>query len=332
MPTRDKILIAIVVLISAAILIGKGADSNVLAAGSSQGAFDRSLTVNGPVQLSLENGSGSVTIRRGAADKVEVHAKVRARSWFSDTDDQIRNIEQNPPIEQNGNSIRIYKPEPHDTFNGVSITYDITVPEDTRLSSSTGSGSQLIESVKGPVTVRSGSGSLVVNGIGADVEARTGSGSVKMDKVNGRVDIQTGSGSVDAFDVAGGARIRTGSGSIEFRQTAPGDVDAESGSGSISLDNVTGAAIARCGSGGIRINGEPKGNWEFHSGSGAIDIRTRGNAGFDLYARTNSGRVNIGSPITVEGGQLNPREVRGKVRGGGTTLEAVTGSGSIRIE
>lgn len=331
MPNRDKILITVVILISAALLLSRH-DNFVFAAPGAEGAFDRNFTVSGPVKLNIENSSGSVNIRRGTSDKVEIHAKVKSNNWFSgDASDQIKKIEQNPPVEQNGNSIRIYRPEPKEIFNRVSIAYDISVPEDTNIDSSTGSGAQTIEGVKGPVAARSGSGSLRLTSIGSAVQAKTGSGSVTLNQIGGDAEIETGSGSIHADSIAGGSKIRAGSGGIRLRQTAPGDVNVETGSGHINLEGVNGSLVAHAGSGGMDVEGRPKGEWELHSGSGSITARTN-DVGLDLYARTRSGSVNVDSPITMESSTINRHEVRGKVRGGGTRIEVTTGSGSITIQ
>jgi DUF4097 and DUF4098 domain-containing protein YvlB len=334
MPNRDKVLITVVLLITAAILLSE--NRGVFAAGGGLGHdlgnFDRNFNVNGPVQLNIENSSGSVNVRRGGSDKVEIHARVRSRNWFGDSDAQAKKILENPPVEQSGNTIRITRPEPHDWFTHVSINYEITVPEETTVNSATGSGSQTVSSVKGPVNVKSGSGSVNVTDIGAQAEATTGSGSITLQSVKGSAKVQTGSGSVHADGIAGAFRVRTGSGGIDVRQTAPGDVDAETGSGHISIENVTGGVTARAGSGSIKVDGRPTSEWNVHSGSGSIDLRVAGDLGLDLYARTSSGSVNVDSPITLEGGQINRHEVRGKIRGGGTRLEATTGSGTIHIQ
>lgn len=335
MTNRDKILITVVALMSIAILASQAhrGDFGVLAATSSaEGAFDRTLTVNGPVQLSLENGAGGVTITRGATDKVEIHAKIRAHGWFGGGDPEaVRQLEQKPPVEQTGNNIRIFKPEPQGEFRNIAITYDITAPEQTSVESHTGSGAQRIEGLKGPVKARSGSGSVTINNIGSQIEARAGSGHITLNNINGRADLETGSGGVDANDIAGGVKVHTGSGGIDVKQSAPGDVEAEAGSGHIRLSGLEGAVHARCGSGGITVDGIPKDSWQFHSGSGSIEVRTLGNVGLDLRAHTSSGRVNVEGPITIESGELNKRDVSGKIRGGGVTLEASTGSGSIYI-
>src|SRR3954470_23794048 len=201
MPTRDKVLIAVVIVISLGILASN--HDGVFAAGTSEGGFDRTFNVSGATNLNVENSSGSVNVHPGSSDKVEIHAKVRATNWFSGSDDEIQKIEKNPPVEQTGNTIRIYRPEPRDTFNHVSISYDISVPEETIVNSSTGSGSQTIAGVKGPVEARSGSGSVNLSNIGSEVKARTGSGHISLDRINGKADVQTGSGGVNANAVAG---------------------------------------------------------------------------------------------------------------------------------
>lgn len=335
MKNWEKVLITVVLLITAGILIGQQGIDVMAAgpAGGDLGSFDRSFTVNGPVQLNLENNSGSVTIRRGASDKVEIHAKIRSNNWFSgDIEEQAKKIIANPPVEQSGNNIRVYKAEPGDWFKHVSITYDIVVPEQTTVSSATGSGSQTIESIKGPVNAHSGSGSLRISDIGDQAEATTGSGSVTLQSIKGPARVSTGSGSVHADGIAGALRVRTGSGGVDARLTSAGDVDAQTGSGHITIEDVNGGVLARAGSGSIKVNGRPANEWNVHSGSGSIDLRVAGDQGLDLYARTSSGSVNVDSPITLEGGQINKHEVRGKIRGGGTRLEATTGSGTIHIQ
>jgi hypothetical protein len=335
MHNRDKVLITVVLIITAAILLS--GDHDVLAfggggMGGDLGTFDRSFNVTGPVTLNVDNSSGSVNIRRGGSDKVEIHARLRSSNWFGDSEAQAKKILEKPPVEQSGNVIRISRPEPHEWFNHVSINYEITVPEETTVASSTGSGSQTVASVKGPVAVKSGSGSVTVTDIGAQTEATTGSGSITLQSVNGPAKAQTGSGSVHADGIAGAFRVRTGSGGIDVRQSSPGDVDAETGSGHITIENITGGVTAHAGSGSIKVDGRPTSEWNVHSGSGSIDLRVPGDQGLDLYARTSSGSVNVDSPITLEGGQINKHEVRGKIRGGGTRLEATTGSGTIHIQ
>ena len=119
---------------------------------------------------------------------MEIHATIRAdHSWLNgDASARIHDIETNPPIEQNGNTIRIGHFEDRGREHGISISYEVIVPEQTKLHSESGSGNETIGGIAGPVEVTSGSGDLKVANIGGEVHARTGSGSVELNSIKGR--------------------------------------------------------------------------------------------------------------------------------------------------
>src|ERR1700739_4454818 len=120
------------------------------------GTFDRSFQVNGPVDLEVLTRSGDITVRSGASGTVSIHAKIHSgNSWFGgDTKPEVQELQNNPPIRQNGNSIRI----DYVNLRNVSVDYEITAPEDTTLRAHTGSGDQTIEGLRGNTDLESGSG------------------------------------------------------------------------------------------------------------------------------------------------------------------------------
>ncbi len=299
--------------------------------GAIEGSFQRILTVSGTVDLDVNTGSGSITVRTGSSDKVEVTGHIRATEWFSSSArDRVQRLEQNPPIQQSGNTIHIGHIEDPDLRRNISISYDIVVPPQTELKSSTGSGSQTVRGIQGDLDIHSGSGSLNVSDVSSTVRADTGSGSITIDRVKGNVRAHTGSGSIHATDIAGGFEGNTGSGSIHLQQTAPGAVRAETGSGDMELSGVRGSLEARAGSGGIRAEGDPRGGWLLHTGSGRVRLEIPSDAAFDLDARTSSGSISLQHPVTIQG-RITKKEVHGKVRGGGVQVQVQTGSGDIEI-
>src|ERR1700682_6650059 len=122
------------------------------------GTFDRSFQVNGPVDLEVLTHSGTIIVRNGAAGTVSIHAKIHSNnSWFGgDHKQEVQELQNNPPIRQNGNNIRI----DYVNLNNVSIDYEITVPENTAIRAHTGSGNQNVEGLKGNIDLESGSGDL----------------------------------------------------------------------------------------------------------------------------------------------------------------------------
>lgn len=290
-----------------------------------EGSFDRALDVAGAVELEVVSGSGSITIRAGASDKVRVHGEIRSRD-----DGKVRLLEENPPIEQNGNVIRIGFIEDRDLRRGVSISYEIDVPAETKLVSRTGSGSQSIGNIHGPLVAKTGSGSLEIGTIGDDVEASSGSGRISIDRVEGSLSVHTGSGSIRARAVAGPIAANSGSGSVQIDQTAPGAAEVHTGSGDIRLTGIRSGLEVRTGSGDLDVVGEIAGDWTLRAASGDITLTLPAEAAFDLDAETSSGDIDTDHPVLIRG-RVHRKTLRGAVRGGGPLLAIHTSSGDIRI-
>ena len=305
------------------------------AAQGTEGAFDRTLKVTGAVDLEVQSGSGAIKVEPGPSDSVRVAARIKAdMSWLagSDVEKRIRQIEQNPPIEQQGNVIRIGRFPDSDLARNISISYEVTVPSATKLSARTGSGSIVVGAIAGPAEVKSGSGSVTVGRVGGAVGASTGSGSIKVDGA-GSLDASTGSGSITAAAVAGPTKASSGSGSITVTQAGKGDVTVSASSGGITLKGVDGAARVNSSSGSITIEGRPAGPWSINASSGGITMTVPPDAAFDLDARSNSGNIDSVHPVTMEvTGKVDKRHVEGKVRGGGPLVQVHCSSGDIRIK
>src|SRR5690348_11233194 len=267
-----------------------------------EGSFDRTLKVTGPAEVEVTTGSGNIDVRTGATGGVHVHATIRAsnHSHFdsADAERKIHELETHPPIEQDGNSIRIGRIEDSELQRNISINYELEVPVETRLQAKTGSGNETINGIHGPLKASTGSGSLRISNIGDELDAASGSGDIDATSIKGHARLQTGSGSIRGTGIAGGIVAGTGSGGIRLEQTAPGDVRVETGSGSTELTGVNGVLEARSGSGDITASGNPSGEWSLRSGSGSLTVRLASQVGFDLDAHTSSGRIITDQPIT----------------------------------
>lgn len=299
------------------------------------GHFDRTLTVNGPVDLDVTTGSGNITIHPGDAGKVEIRATIRANdNWrWSDKDAQSRvnYIEQHPPIEQDGNTITIGHVEDRDLLRNISISYDIVTPAQTHLHSATGSGNQTVDGLAGPAEASSGSGDVKLNQIGSDTRATTGSGEITISGVKGALRASSGSGDIRADQISGAITASTGSGDVRLTQSGSGDVEVSTGSGGVEVNGVNGAVRIGTGSGNISAQGTPTGDWRLHTGSGDLTVELPQQTSFELYAHTSSGSIDSRFPITVQG-TITPRDLHGKVGNGGPLVDLRTSSGTIHIE
>jgi DUF4097 and DUF4098 domain-containing protein YvlB len=239
------------------------------AAAQREGSFDRTLTVNGAVDLTVETGSGRIEVRPGDTSNVRIHGVIRAQDdFFRGSADRIHEIETNPPISQTGNSIRISMPKDEWLRRHVSISYELVVPRETRLRAHTGSGRESVEGIRGPV------------------ELETGSGSVTVASVDGEVRIQTGSGSIEGSAIRGPISAHTGSGSMRLEQTAAGPLEAHTGSGGVNVRLPADAAFdlsAHTGSGHVYVNhpitvqgtvGGHELQGKVNGGGALVDVRT----------------------------------------------------------
>ena len=302
---RSRVTIALVVLFSSAL---------VAASSTPQGTFDRTLQVSGPVDLEVLTHSGDVTVRAGGSGSVQIHGKIYVGNhWLTgDRQNDVRAIEQNPPIRQEGNHVHIDYVNAHN----ISVDYEITVPTDTTVRTHSGSGDQIIEGTHG------------------NVEVQTGSGDVRLASLSGEIRLQTGSGNVRAHQISGAVHGGTGSGDIEIDETGQGDVELRTGSGNINARGIQGGFRGETGSGDVTAEGTQSGAWDIRTGSGNVRVRLPGNAAFDADISTSSGSVDVGMPIemSVQGRvEEAHKSIHGKVHGGGPTLRIHTGSGDIHI-
>src|SRR4029077_5139542 len=176
-------------------------------ASTPQGTFARTFQVSGPVNLEVQTRSGDITVRSGPAGAVSVRGKIFVGDhWLFGGDrrsGEVHEIEQNPPLRQQGNSIHI------DDVNArnISVDYEITVPAETSVRTHTGSGDQTIEGVHGNADLQSGSGDM------------------RLSRLTGEIRGQTGSGDVRAREISGPVRGGAGSGNLEVEEKGAGDID-----------------------------------------------------------------------------------------------------------
>lgn len=320
--TRLTVFAAMVCVAVCATGCGTGATSN--------GSFDKTYTVSGPIRLDVSNASGSVTVTGGASNTVRIHGEIRAHGFlFNDPDRQAREISANPPIEQKPDVIRVGKEFRH--FNGVSIDYEIEVPRNTEVVSNVASGAQSISGVQGPVKVDSASGSITVSKVDRAVQANTASGSITAQDLSDDLRANSASGSVSAKNVKGDVRVHVLSGSTNI--SAPGArVEAGTASGAVTIIGAGNDVTANSISGRVSVQGNPTGNsfWNLKTTSGSVEVAVPPSANFHLSAQATSGDIQAGIPIVIE--DQNKHSLRARVGNAGGRVEIHTVSGGIRLQ
>ena len=141
---------------------------------ATEGHFDRTLPVTGPVEVDRPDrrrdghrerrgrlkrsgpchhpGVGWVILRRGSREKGPL-------------------LETHPPVEQHGDTITIGAITQPGLQHNISISYELVVPAETRLNSKTGSGDQTIRGSRGRSKFRADPGDIRASNVGARTRA-----------------------------------------------------------------------------------------------------------------------------------------------------------------
>jgi DUF4097 and DUF4098 domain-containing protein YvlB len=314
----------IALFLPALVLLGAGCQVPV-----GEGTFERTLTVTGPVNLEVDSGSGDVRITAGAAGRVEVRGEFELyASPAADAERLIEEFKNNPPLEQQGNFIRVGR----ERRSGLSarVHYTIVVPAETELRATSGSGDLRIRGLRGPARLNAGSGDIVAEAIGGDVEARCGSGDIELRKIAGRAIAQAGSGDLVLEEIGGEARTNTGSGDVLVVRPEQG-VRANTGSGTVGVREARGDLAIRTSSGEIQVDGNPGRGafWDLRSSSGDVRIDVPANASLTLVARARSSRVETDRALEVS--ERSRRELRGRMGGGDARVVVESSSGHVVV-
>lgn len=269
----------------------------VVSAGSqADGSFDRSLNVSGPIDLEATTDSGGICVKAGGAGSVHIHAILKAQhGWFDsgDVESRIRELERNPPIEQNGSQVRVGNVHNPEMLRGISMRLEIETPSDTRLRARADSGGIEVLGIHGVVDCKTDSGGVHIRDVGADVHAEADSGGIHIDQVKGSVFARADSGGIEATNVAGGLDAESDSGHIQLSQTTPSRIHAKTDSGGISVTLAP-------------------------------------SAGYNITADTDSGHISV--PEMTVNSAFSRHHVEGRVRGGGPTVSLRAESGGITVD
>jgi hypothetical protein len=260
-------------------------------------SFDRTLNVSAQPDLYVSTGSGDIRIVPGNDAQIHIVGHVHAGwSAFGDVSSRVQRIVENPPITQNGNTVRVGDANDHSLFNNISIDYEIKVPADVALN------------------LHSGSGDVEVTNVGRFLSGSSGSGNVRAHGVHGPADLESGSGD------------------LELEDAGPGDVKAKTGSGNIHIPEFNGSFMARTGSGDIEAAGRLAGGGTIMSGSGDVKLHLTPDSRFTLEAATGSGDIRVHMPgVVATNSDSSRHHVTTEINGGGPALQIRTGSGDIEI-
>jgi hypothetical protein len=257
-------------------------------------AFERTYDVGASPVIDVSTTRGKINIRTGESGRVVVTGAATVRISLTGPSNAVelaRTVAANPPIEHDGDRLRLRSPLDPDENRAMTVNYDLRVPPDARVIAVSDSGAIEVRDVAGHVEVRTQSSAISLMSLrSADIE--TGSGAVRLDGASGAIRISTSSSGITARDLRGGLRSRTESGRTV-------------------------------------LSGSPSDQWDVSAGSGSIEVDFYAPVNATLQAATGSGSIE--TPERMVTGSIEKRRVEGAIGSGGPIVRLASRSGSIRI-
>lgn len=304
---------------SAALLYGSPAASlspvaPVVSADTSP-SFAWTGTVPSGGWLRIRNLAGTVEVRRGSGNTVEVHATPEPtadRWWNGGSVQSVRFVTQ-----RQGNDVvvcAISDDMPKCDANALSRDGDwnddwhpqpmhviVQLPAGVSVQAGTMHGDLDIANAGAEVIARSGHGNVVVNHVAGPLTASTGHGNVDIRNAASRVSANTGHGNVYV----------TGASSVTRATTGHGDVTVELAS-SAATDHTD-----------MRIE----------TGHGNINVTAPRSLSGDVDLRTGHGRVSTNFPLTMDENDRYSRNesAHGTLGGGGRSVRLSSGHGDVSL-
>jgi hypothetical protein len=223
--------------------------------------------------VDLSTSSGDIAIRKGTGTTVEVTVK---HSYDEQSFTAM--------MEQRNGTLVLKEEFSRGSHSGNS-SWELSVPDNTKLNLNTGSGDVSVEGLKGDVRSNLGSGDVEVSNMSGNMNFNTGSGNINVNKTDGELSFNSGSGDIRASGGSGKYSFNAGSGDITVRNLK-GGFSLNTGSGDIEAESLT---LEDAG--------------KFNSGSGNATVNLSGSLNHDISVNSGSGDATVnfnGAPIEGE--------------------------------
>ncbi len=207
MHQKKLVLLALIILFSLFFFFTS------LQADENKEEFSKVVPLSAKGTFSLDNVNGSVTVTTWTEGKVEIKA-VKSTSKDAQNLAKVK-IE----VESTADSVSVKTVYPQHNNTGVSVTYDVRVPEGVNLDK--------VSTVNGKVSV---------TGPFGRVAAETVNGNVFAEKASGELSFSTTNGDIEGLNIKGMLESRTVNGSIKLSvSTLENGIKAETVNGSVTL-------------------------------------------------------------------------------------------------
>ena len=227
----------------------------------------------------IENGSGAVHIRVGAAPNVH-----RTVYYLTDKPGSTSHFDGDTLVLEDCKQ------------SNCSIDYDVVLPAGAKVTGAvgsgdidvagmsevgvqSGSGDVVVRDITGPVTVKTSSGNATLSGLDQSAVVDAHSGDVRLTNVKGDITVQSRSGTVIGTGLGGKAVVDSSSGDVQLGLTAVRNAKVTAASGNIEVkvprgDTYKVSAGTRSGDEHVNVANDPSGKFtlDLQAASGDVTV------------------------------------------------------------
>lgn len=274
---------------------------------------------SGTAKIILENPNGSLQLKAGATQDIEVNTTV----WIDNLEnDEAAKIAGQSTIEYSGGStlkITAKGEEYSGSFTNKRkprMNLVVTVPSDRKtdfdLQLRNGNIQAAQLAVVNDLKARTVNGSITVTDINGNVFADTINGPLEAAGISGAASLNTTNGTVTAVRIGKNVNIDTTNGSVTVDQ-AGGDVDANTTNGKITVREAARNIKADTVNNQVSVySSAVGGDYDLRTMHGDILVNIPSNADIEVKGTTSLGAIRTNLPFTVENKKISGKLGSGK--------------------
>ncbi len=288
------------------IVVGIAALGLLCTVALAQETIDERHTVTGPVDLSIDNTTGDVTVRGWDRNEVEITGTLG------------KNVERMEVVADDDDfSIRIILPQGRRTRVGPT-ELNVRAPMGSDVSVNAVSANVEVREIDGELKLRTVSGDIMVRDAKDDADLTTVSGDIEVKGNIGKLEAKTVSGDINASEITESAELETVSGGIYAEGENIQSLECKLVSGNIQFVGSLGESAD------IEL--------ECHSGNIVVVLPADTSAEFDCETFSGGIRNEFGVEAQKKSKHGPGRTLRYQQGGGDADVEMKTFSGNITIK
>ena len=164
---------------------------------------------------------------------------------------------------------------------------------------------------------------------GVDLDVHTSDGDIDLGDFDGDVSVRTSDGDVRAGRLSGGRiTIQSSDGNLDVERIAGGDAELRTSDGDVDVVLAGGSLEVQSGDGDLTVELDSESEVRARTGDGDIALYIPEHFGAELLLQGED--LDIDRDVRIHG-RITEGRIEGTLNGGGPTIEARTGDGTISV-